>query len=137
MIQKKKFKESNNIRFVFQNEISTLLMNSSLIITDFSSILFDAIVQKKPLILYIPDGLDTNLKDIYSYQYYETITKLKNGMIFLIEIFLYLKDVINKIIYYIKNNFALENEKLLVYKEFRLKNKGNTKRFIKYIKMLN
>ena len=136
MIQKKKFKESNNIRFVFQNEISTLLMNSSLIITDFSSILFDAIVQKKPLILYIPDGLDTNLKDIYSYQYYETITKLKNGMIFLIEIFLYLKDVINKIIYYIKNNFALENEKLLVYKEFRLKNKGNTRKFINYLETL-
>lgn len=138
MIQKKKIKESNNnIRFILQNEISNLLMNSSLIITDFSSILFDAIVQKKPLILYIPDGLDTNLKDIYTYQYYETITRLKKGMIFLLEIFLDLKHVINKIIYYIKNNFALENEKLLVYKEFRLKNKGNTRRFIKYIKMLN
>lgn len=137
MIQKKKIRESNNIRFILQNEISTLLMNSSLIITDFSSILFDAIVQKKPLILYIPDGLDINLKDIYSYQYYETITKLKNGMIFLLEIFLELKDVVNKIIYYIKNNFALENENLLIYKEFRLKNRGNTRRFIKYIKMLN
>jgi len=89
------------------------------------------------LILYIPDGLDINLKDIYSYQYYETITKLKNGMIFLLEIFLELKDVVNKIIYYIKNNFALENENLLIYKEFRLKNRGNTRRFIKYIKMLN
>ena len=117
MIQKKKIKESSNIRFILQNEISTLLMNSSLIITDFSSILFDAIVQKKPLILYIPDGLDTNLKDIYTYQYYETITKLKNGMIFLSEIFLDLKDLINKIIYYIKNNFTLENEKLLILED--------------------
>ena len=71
-----------NIRFISQNEISILLENSSLIITDFSAILFDAIVQRKPLILYLPDGLDPNLEDIYTDQYYETINKIKNGSIF-------------------------------------------------------
>ena len=110
--------------------------NSSLIITDFSSILFDAIVQRKPLILYIPDGLDPNLEDIYIKEYYETITKIKNGMIFLDEVFFNLKNAINKIIYYIKNGFTLEDEKLKFYKKFRLKARGNTKKFIRYIKAL-
>ena len=130
-------KVNKNIRFIFQNEISNLLKNSSLIITDFSSILFDAIVQRKPLVLYIPDGLATNLEEIYTKQYYETIIKLSNGIPYLFEIFLKLEDVINKIIYYIKNNFALEEEKFSFYKEFGLKNEGNTRRFIKYIKKLD
>ena len=110
------------------------MKNSSLIITDFSSIIFDAIVQRKPLILYIPDGLDSNLQDIYTQEYYETITKIKDGIIYLYEVFLDLNLVIEKIIYYIKNNFVLENEKLKFYKKFSLKRKGNTKRFINYIK---
>ena len=40
---KKKFVINNNIKMIPQNDISSLLKNSSLIITDFSSILFDAI----------------------------------------------------------------------------------------------
>ena len=93
-----KFNE-DNIRIIEQNRISTLLKNSSLIITDFSSILFDAIVQRKPLILFIPDGLDPNLEDIYVNEYCQTIRNIKNGIIYLYEVFLDLKKAINKIIY--------------------------------------
>ena len=96
--EKRRIKTNKNIIYINQNDISTLLKNSSLIITDFSSILFDAIVQKKPLILYIPDGLDINIKDLYSDEYYETIIRLKNGTIYLYELFFDLKDVVNKII---------------------------------------
>ena len=112
------------------------ISNSSLIITDFSSILFDAIAQNKPLILYLPDGLDKNIKEIYTDEYYETIEKLKNGTIYLYELFLDLKDVINKILYYIKNNFVLEEEKKKFYKEFNLEIKDNTKKFIDYLNNL-
>ena len=125
------------MRFIFQDEISLLLKNSSLIITDFSSILFDAIVQRKPLILYIPDGLETNLKYIYSKQYYEIITNLAKGIPYLFEVFLELEDVINKIIYYIQKDFDLENEKLLFYNEFGLRSGDNTRKFLNYIKMIN
>ena len=45
-------------------------------------------------------------------------------------VFLDLNLVIEKIIYYIKNNFALENEKLKFYKKFSLKRNGNTKRLL-------
>lgn len=126
----------SNIRFISQNEISILLKNSSLIITDFSSILFDAIVQRKPLILYIPDGLDPNLQDIYTAQYYETIVKIKYGIINLYEVFFDFNEVVKKIIYYIKNDFDLEKKKLEFYKSFNLTNKGNTRKFINYLKKL-
>lgn len=131
------FGNNTNIRLIKQNEISILLKNSSLIITDFSSILFDAIVQKKPLILFIPDGLDPNLQDIYTNEYYETIIKIKNGDIYLGEVFCDLNKTIDKIIYYIKNNFVVETEKLEFFKRFNLKNSGNTNKFIKYIEKLN
>lgn len=127
---------NTNIRFIPQKEISTLIKNSSLIITDFSSILFDAIVQRKPLILFIPDGLEPNLEDIYTNEYYETITKIINGEIYLYEVFIDLNKVIKKIIYYIKNDFVVENEKMKFYKQFKFINKGNTKKFINYIKNL-
>ena len=128
---------NTNIRFITQNEISKLLKNSSLIITDFSSILFDAIVQKKPLILFVPDGLDHKLQDIYVNEYYETILKIKNGDIYLGEVFLDLNQVVDKIIYYIKNNFVVEKTRLEFYEKFHLKNYGNTNRFINYIRKLN
>ena len=125
-----------NIRFIDQNEISKLLKNSSLIITDFSSILFDAIVQRKPLILFIPDGLDPKLQDIYVKEYFETILRIKNSDIYLGEVFFDLNKVIDKIIYYIKNNFVVEKKKLEFYKKFNLKNYGNTNKFINYIRKL-
>ena len=128
---------NTNIIFISQNEISKLLKNSSLIITDFSSILFDAIVQRKPLILFIPDGLDPKLKNIYTNEYYETIKKIKNGNINLGEVFLDLDKVIDKVIYYIKNNFVVESEKLKFYNSFNLKNFGNTNKFINYLTKLN
>ena len=126
----------SNIILIEQSDISILLKNSSLIITDFSSILFDAIVQRKPLILFIPDGLDSNLKDIYSDDYYETINKIKNGILYLYEVYFNLNEVINKIIFYIKNNFDLEKEKLNYYKQFHLGEKDNTKKFIEYLEFL-
>ena len=133
---KKNVIKNDNVIFINQNDISILLKNSSLIITDFSSILFEAIVQRKPLILYIPDGLDPNLKDLYDKDYYETIIKIKKGIIYLFEVFLDLKEVIKKIVYYIKNDFVLEDKKFDFYKGFNFETGDNTKKFIAYIKEL-
>ena len=58
-------------------------------------------------------------------------------MPYLYEIILELEDVINKIIYYIQNDFVLEKEKLSFYKEFGLRSGDNTRRFLNYIKMLD
>ena len=131
-----KIKTNSYIILINQNSISSLLKNGSLIVTDFSSILFDAIAQNKPLILYLPDGLDKNLKNIYTDDYTETIEKLKNGTIYLYELFLNLNDAINKILYYIKNDFSLEDKKRQFYKEFNLEIKNNTEKFIEYLNNL-
>ena len=93
-------------------------------------------VQKKPLILFIPDGGEPNLQDIYITDYYETITKIKNGDIYLNEVFFFFYYTLNKIIYYIKNDFALESEQLKFFEQFNFKNFGNTNKFINYIKKL-
>lgn len=127
---------SKNVISINKDSISKILKNCSLLITDFSSIMFDAIVQKKPLILYIPDAFDPNLTNIYIRNYYETIAKIINGEIYLGKIYLDLDKVINKIIYYIKNDFILEDKTLKFYNVFNLKNFGNTKNFINYLKKL-
>ena len=88
------------------------------------------------MILFIPDGLDPDLENIYTKEYYETINKIKNGSIYLDEVFLELKKARDKIIYYIKNGFSLEEERLNFYNTFRLKKNYNTKRFINYINNL-
>ena len=48
-----------------------------------------------------------------------------------------LKNVINKIIYYINNNFTLEKELEKFYDSFELKKRKNVKDFINYIIKLN
>ena len=56
-----KYKEgmkSNKIYFIEQNEISDCLTKTNLLISDFSSVIFDMIYQKKPYIIYIPDSED-------------------------------------------------------------------------------
>ena len=128
--------KGENVALINRSYISKILKNCSLIITDFSSIIFDAIVQRKPLILYIPDGLDTNLGNIYIRNYYETINKIINGEIYLGKVFLDLDETIDKIIYYVKKDFVLEDKIKKFYNIFNLKNYGNTKKFINYIKRL-
>ena len=45
--------------------ISSVLIESTLLVTDFSSITFDFIYQRKPLIIYTPDLKDLMIKKIY------------------------------------------------------------------------
>ena len=60
------FKINNNIQFIKDNKISQTLKKADLIITDYSSIVFDVIYRKKPYIIFIPDGKDPNIKNNYN-----------------------------------------------------------------------
>lgn len=135
MIEKYKFlfNINKNIKYINQNEILECLNNSDLIITDFSSVIFDFIIRKKPYIIYIPDSEDINIQNIYSDSYYDKIKLLKNGSIFKNRFFK-TKDTINKIIYYINNNFELESEMKNFYKYLNLNKGKNIDNFIKYLK---
>ena len=124
------------IKYVQQEEILECLTNSSLIISDFSSVIFDMIYQKKPFIIYIPDVDDININNLYSQQYLDIIYGLRNNSIYFENKFFNIKDTINKIIYYINNNFKLEKKLKKFYRIFNFKKKNHTKKLINYIKIL-
>ena len=90
---------NSNIKFISQNQISDFLMKSSMIITDFSSIIFDIIYQRKPYIMFIPDGDDPNINFFYDYDYCNIINSLKNGTIYFENKYFKINQVINKIIF--------------------------------------
>ena len=108
-------------------------MKSSLLITDFSSVIFDFIYQKKPIIIYIPDSEDPNIKDKYDNDYFDLINSIKNGTIHLENKFNTTEEVINRIIYYIDNNFKLDSKLMEFYDSFEFKCRNNTQAFIDYI----
>lgn len=138
MLEKYKplFNINKNIKYIDQNQIIECLINSDLIITDFSSVIFDFIFRKKPYIIFIPDSEDVDLQNIYSKSYYDKINYLKNGSFFENR-FTKVKIVVNKIIYYINNNFELDLKMENFYDYINLKSENNINNFIQYLKSLN
>ena len=132
----KKLNKLGNLYKIEQNQIFECISKSSLFISDFSSVVFDFIYQKKPFILFLPDSEDPNIKDIYNENYYDIIKSLKNGTIFFKNKFFDLDKAINKIIYYINNNFNIELTMENFYNSFHLNGTNNTKIFIEYLKNL-
>ena len=121
------------LNYITEQQISDTLMKSNLLITDFSSVIFDFIYQKKPIIIYIPDSEDPNIKDKYDNDYFDLINTIKNGTIHLENKYNTTEQVINKIIYYIDNNFKLESKLMEFYDSFELKCQNNMQTFIDYI----
>ena len=126
----RKYKLIENIE---QNLISECLSKTSLVLTDFSSIIFDIMYRKKPYILFIPDLNDPIIKDIYTSDYYNIIESFKNGTIIFENIFLNINETINKIIYYINNNFNIELNLEKFYTSFNFKVGNNINKFINYL----
>ena len=121
------------VKYIGINNISDCLMKSNLLISDFSSIIFDMIYQRKPFLIFIPDIFDPNIKDIYEQGYYEIINDFKNGRINFKNTFFNIKETVKKIIYYIENDFKIESELEQFYNSFELNCKNNTKNFINYL----
>ena len=131
---KKNIKIKNKkIKFVEQNEIFDILRKTNLLITDFSSIIFDMIYQRKPYIMYIPDSDDPNIISLYDFDYYNLINRLRNGELKFENKFFIINEVINKIIYYIHRNFKLEKRLRKFYNSFGFKCKNSTQSFINYL----
>ena len=127
------FSQNKYINYIEQNEISDCLSKTSLVVSDFSSIIFDFIYRRKPFIIYIPDANDSNIKDIYKQDYYQLIESLKNGNFSFENKFFDIKSTVEKIIYYFKNNFNIEKSLTKFYDNFELKLGPNINNFIKYL----
>ena len=52
-----------------------------LFVTDFSSIIFEYIYQKKPFVIIIPDGKDPKINQLYRHDYFNLLKDLKSGKI--------------------------------------------------------
>ena len=125
--------ENKNVKFIKQNQIFRCITRSSLLVTDFSSIIFEFIYQKKPYIMFIPDSEDVNIEQYYISNYYKLIKDLKEDRIDFMNKFFDINHVVEKIIYYINNSFAIEKNLSDFYKSFNLTCGNNTKKFINYI----
>lgn len=124
------------IKLIQQNEISMVLCQTDLVVTDFSSILFEMIYRRKPFIFYIPDIDEPKLEEIYKTDYYNLINSIKNGTIRFENKYANINKTIDKIIYYINNNFQLEKKLKKFYDSFSFKKGNNIKKFMNYLKSL-
>ena len=130
-------KNISKINLITNDQISDCLIKANLLVTDFSSVAFDLIYQRKPVIIYIPDSEDPTIKDKYDENYFNIINGLKNGTIYFENKFFKVEEVINKIIYYINNNFEIESNIKTFYDSFELKCEKNiTQEFINYVENL-
>ena len=130
---KDKFKSINSIEYIEENDIAECLSKTNLLITDYSSIIFDMIYRKKPYIIYIPDSDDKNIKTIYKKESYDIINKFQTNYFQFKNVYFDINSTINKIKYYIDNGFRLEPKLEDFYDEFEFKKKNNTNEFINYI----
>ena len=133
---KKKFKLNKFIEYIIENDIFECLSKTNLVVTDFSSIIFDMICRNKPFVIFIPDESDPQIKNIYKNNYYKTIKLFKKKSFNFLNKFFDLNKTIKKIIYYINNDFKLEKKIKKFYKSFSFKNGNNTKEFIEYLKRM-
>ena len=130
---KKKLKKYTYIKLIQQNEISMALCQTNLVVSDFSSIIFEMIYRRKPFIFYIPDIDEPNLEELYKKEYYDLINFIKNGTIQFENKCTNINEAIDKIIYYINNNFQLDKKLIKFYNSFSFKKGNNIKKFINYL----
>lgn len=127
---------TNNIKFVNQNEIFNCIIKSNLLVTDFSSIIFEFIYQNKPFVMFIPDSEDPNINKLYSAEYINLLKDLKENKIDFSNKYFDIIQVVNKIIYYIINDFKIETNLNKFYESFNLTCGNNTIKFINYLENL-
>ena len=128
---------NKNIKFVEQNEIGNIIAKSELIISDFSSLMFDFVYMRKPYICYVPDISEPQIEVRYKREYYEFYEKIKNGKIKIENMVYNVDELVDKVIYYINNNFTLEDNVKNFYDSFGIKAGNNVDAFINYLINLN
>ena len=134
---KQKLKQYNNVQVLQQNSLSECLSKTNLVITDFSSILFDLMYRNKPFIIYLPDGDDPLIDQLYTPDYINLIKRMNNREFNIANICNNVEETVDKIIYYIKNKFQIDRELKKFFDYIGLKNEGsNIQKFIDYLTAL-
>ena len=130
---KKKFKDINSIIYIEEKDVADCLLKTNLLVSDFSSIIFDMIYRQKPYIIFIPDAFDSKLKTIYKNTSYNIINKFKSNFFRFENVFFEINLVVNKINYYIDNGFKLEPHLKKFYSSFNFNHENTINKFINYL----
>ena len=127
------FMKINNIKYIEENDIAECLLKTNLVVTDYSSIVFDMIYRMKPYIIYIPDGKDSFIKQNYLDFCYKIIKNFKSNDFRFENVYFDIKSTINKINYYIDNDFKLDTKLREFYEEFNFTRAPIINEFIDYL----
>ena len=119
-----------NVEIILTTNISKMIGKTDLLITDYSSICFDFMYLDTPVIFYRFDE-DVNYSDKRDI---ESFLSAKEEDKNLYNCFYELDEVINKINYYIKNNFELERENKEKNNKIFWQNKNNCETLLTFIK---
>ena len=87
----------------------------------------------KPYIMFILDSEEKKMNKFYSKEYINLIEDLKSDKIVFKNKFFEINGVIDKIKYYINNDFQIEKHVSEFYKTFNLSCGNNTMKFINYL----
>ena len=121
-----------NIIYIKEKDVAECLLKTNLLVSDFSSIIFDMIYRKKPFIIFIPDANDTNIENIYKPSNYNIIKNFSNNDFKFENVNFDINSTVNKIIYYIDNDFRLDKKLKNFYDEFNFTIQ-NISTFINYL----
>ena len=127
------FNNRKHFRFIEQQEIMETIPKCDLIITDFSTLVFDFVYLNRPYVLFIPDLDDPEIEDNYKPEYFEYYEKIRNGKVKLDNFFYTVDDLINKTMYYINNDFVMEDNIQSFYDSFGIKRGNNIDKLINYL----
>ena len=95
--------------------------------------IIDMIYIGNPIALYIPDIEEPNMTDIYRPECVDVIQSLKNGTIEIENLCFTVEEIVNKIIFYIKNKFKLDDKLKHFYDSFGFKKEKSIDKFIEYL----
>ena len=124
---------NRNIKVIDQNDISECLAKTNLVVSDFSSIIFDLMYRKKPFIIYVPDSKDPNITRLYTNDYIQLIQRMNNGTFKVQNKCNSVEETVQKIIYYIKNKFKIDKKLQKYYDYFDFKPGNNIDKLINYL----
>ena len=126
-------KNNNNIKVIEQNDISECLAKTNLVVSDFSSVIFDLMYRNKPFIIYVPDANDPKVKSLYYHDYIDLIKRMNEGDFKVANKCNTVEETVQKIIYYIKNKFKIDDELKKYFEYFNFKPGNNVDEFINYL----
>jgi CDP-glycerol glycerophosphotransferase (TagB/SpsB family) len=95
--------------------------------------MFDFVYMRRPYIFYIPDLDDPEIEVIYKNEYFEFYNNIKNGTIKFENLVFNVEDLLDKIVFYINNDFTLDDNIKNFYDSFDIKKGDNINDMINYL----